>query len=69
MKPSEIRDMDHQDLEETLEEFQQELMHERGVAAMGGAPPNPGRISYLRRTIARMKTIAHERSEETDERL
>ncbi len=69
MKASEIRDMGHEDLEAALEELQQELMHERGVAAMGGAPPNPGRISYLRRTIARMKTIAHERSEETDERL
>jgi ribosomal protein L29 len=35
-------------------------MHERGVAAMGGAPPNPGKIRALRKNIARILTIAHE---------
>ena len=27
-----------------LKELRSELMHERGVAAMGGAPPSPGKI-------------------------
>ena len=60
MKPQEIRDMDSEELETVLAELQEELMHERGTAAMGGAPPNPGRISFLRRTIARIKTIRNE---------
>lgn len=64
MKAEEIRELAPDELEDTLEELQEELMHERGVAAMGGAPPNPGRISYLRRTIARIKTIRKETSEE-----
>jgi len=35
-------------------------MHERGVAAMGGAPPNPGKIRALRKNIARILTIMSE---------
>jgi len=35
-------------------------MHERGVAAMGGAPPNPGKIRALRKNIARILTIMRE---------
>lgn len=62
MKSQEIRDLEPEDLEETLDDLQQELMHERGLAAMGGAPPNPGRIGHLRRTIARIKTIKNERA-------
>jgi len=35
-------------------------MHERGVAAMGGAPPSPGKIRAVRRNIARILTIIGE---------
>ena len=35
-----------------LQDLRQELMHERGVAAMGGSPPSPGKIRQLRRQIA-----------------
>lgn len=40
-----------------LTELRDELMHERGVAAMGGAPPSPGKIRALRKNIARILTI------------
>src|SRR6266704_3642702 len=43
-----------------LTELRDELMHERGVAAMGGAPPNPGKIRALRKNIARILTIMRE---------
>nr|AKQ01964.1 50S ribosomal protein L29P [uncultured euryarchaeote Rifle_16ft_4_minimus_309] len=43
-----------------LAELRDELMHERGVAAMGGAPPNPGKIRALRKNIARILTIQRE---------
>lgn len=60
MDADEIREMEREDLLATLKDMQQELMHERGVAAMGGAPPDPGRIRELRKTVARIKTIIHE---------
>jgi len=34
-------------------ELKAELMRERGMAAMGGAPTSPGKIRALRRTISR----------------
>lgn len=65
MDAEELRDMSIDELEDTLREQQQELMHERGVAAMGGQPPDPGRIQTLRKTVARIKTILNEKR--TDE--
>ena len=52
--------MDAETLAKKLTELQDELMHERGVAAMGGAPPNPGKIRALRKNIARILTIIRE---------
>ena len=46
--------------EKKLLELREELMHERGVAAMGGAPPSPGKIRALRKNIARILTIMRE---------
>jgi len=52
--------MDEKGREAKLKELRSELMHERGVAAMGGAPPSPGKIRAIRRSIARMLTILRE---------
>ena len=60
MKSKEIRDMSAEERVAKLKELRNELMHERGVAAMGGAPPNPGKIRALRTSIARMLTIIKE---------
>lgn len=60
MKTKEIREMTKEDREKRLEEIRTELMHERGIAAMGGAPPNPGKIKTLRTTIARILTVQRE---------
>ena len=43
-----------------LRELREELMHERGVAAMGGAPPSPGKIRSLRKNISRILTVESE---------
>ncbi len=40
-----------------LGELREELMHEMGVSAMGGAPPSPGKIRSLKRQIARLLTV------------
>ncbi len=52
--------MDEKARAEKLKELRNELMHERGVAAMGGAPPSPGKIRAVRRNIARILTIMRE---------
>ena len=60
LKAKTIREMSREERENKLEEFQVELLHERGIAAMGGAPPNPGRIGSLKRQIARIHTVVKE---------
>jgi len=60
LRTKEIRAMDAAARDKKLRELRDELMHERGVAAMGGAPPNPGKIRALRKNIARIYTINSE---------
>jgi large subunit ribosomal protein L29 len=64
LKAKEIREYTKEERFEKLEELKRELMHERGVAAMGGSPPSPGKIRQLRTSIARMLTIMHEEGEQ-----
>lgn len=60
LKTKEIRAMRPEDLRAKFKDLSDELMHERGVAAMGGAPASPGKIRALRTNIARIHTITHE---------
>ncbi|HUT27203.1 MAG TPA: 50S ribosomal protein L29 [Methanomassiliicoccales archaeon] len=57
---SEIRKMNVDERAGKLRELQDELMHEKGAAAMGGAPNNPGKIRALRTNIARILTVQKE---------
>jgi large subunit ribosomal protein L29 len=60
LRTKEIREMTGEQRTAKLKELQDELMHERGVAAMGGAPHSPGQIRGLRKNVARLLTIMHE---------
>ncbi len=60
LRTKEIRAMRPDDLQAKFKEINDELMHERGVAAMGGAPASPGRIRALRTEVARIHTIMRE---------
>ena len=60
MKTKELRSMSAEDRAAKLKDTQGELMNARSVAAMGGAPRNPGEIRKLRTTIARIQTIDNE---------
>ena len=64
----EVRDMTPAEREAELEDIETELLNAKAVKAAGGAPENPGRISELRRTVARIKTIQREEGdlEETE---
>lgn len=60
LRMKEIREMDPEARVAKLRELRNDLMHERGVAAMGGAPPSPGKIRALRKNIARLLTVVRE---------
>ncbi|MBA3044735.1 MAG: 50S ribosomal protein L29 [Candidatus Thermoplasmatota archaeon] len=60
LKTSELRAMTPEVRAEKLREIRDELMHERGLGAMGGAPASPGKIRALRKNIARILTIQRE---------
>jgi large subunit ribosomal protein L29 len=63
LRTSEIRDMSVGERNQKLKELRDELMHERGVSAMGGAPSSPGAIRALRSNIARILTVQKEEEE------
>ncbi|NLT37530.1 MAG: 50S ribosomal protein L29 [Methanomassiliicoccus sp.] len=60
LRTSEIKTMSGEERVKKLRELRDDLMHERGTAAMGGAPANPGKIRALRTNIARIETIQKE---------
>lgn len=60
LKAGEVRAQSVEERKARLAELQRELMQERGVQAMGGSTPNPGKIRTLRREIARIHTINRE---------
>jgi len=66
LKPKDIKGMRPDDRDVRLRELNDELMHERGVAAMGGAPASPGKISAIRKNIARILTIQRELEQARD---
>ncbi len=63
LRTADIRSMDDEELQETLKEMRNDLMHEKGQASMGGAPPNPGKIRAMRTNVARILTVMKEREE------
>jgi large subunit ribosomal protein L29 len=58
-----LREMSPEERNVKLKEMREELMHQRGLAAMGGAPPSPGKIRAMRTTVARLLTIMKEKGE------
>lgn len=63
-KIKQLRDMKDEELKRKYDELKEELMRERGISAMGGAPPSPGKIESLRRQLARIETIMREKKNE-----
>lgn len=60
IRPKEIRQLNKEERSKKLDELRAELLHERGISSMGGAPYNPGKIKSLRRQIARIETVLME---------
>ena len=64
LKAKEIREFNPEERRKKLQELKSELMHERGVSAMGGSSPSPGKIRQIRRNIAKILTIMREEGEQ-----
>jgi len=60
LRMKDLRAMRPDELDKRLTTLEDELMHERGVAAMGGAPPSPGKLRALRTDVARIRTVMRE---------
>lgn len=61
LRASEIREMSEKEIDEKVAELRNELLKERAKASAVGVPENPGRIRAIKRTIARILTVKHER--------
>jgi len=57
-----LRALSDDDLRRRIADDENLLLRERGVAAMGGAPPSPGRMRALRTNVARALTVLNERA-------
>ena len=57
-----LRALTDDDLRRRVADDENLLLRERGVAAMGGAPPSPGRMRALRTNVARALTVLSERA-------
>lgn len=62
LRMNELRALSDEDLRAKIAAAENDLLRERGVAAMGGAPPSPGRMRALRTNVARSLTVLRERS-------
>jgi len=63
LSAKEVRAMTPEQRKENLLKLRGDLLHERGIADMGGAPTSPGKIAHMRRTVARILTIMKEKGE------
>ena len=59
MKFTELQKKSKDDLLKEIDRIELELMRYRAQVATGGAGKDAGKISQLKRTIARIKTIQH----------
>jgi len=60
LRMTEIRGMSPEEREQKLVELTTELTKMKTMIKAGGAVENPGRARALRRTIARIMTVANE---------
>ena len=62
LRMKELRALSEEDLRKKIASAENDLLRERGIAAMGGAPPSPGRMRALRSNVARALTVLTERA-------
>ena len=63
MKSKEIRSLDKTAIDEKVLELKKELVKMNAQVAIGTALKNPGQVREVKKTIARILTIEHERTQ------
>ncbi len=61
MKAKELRLMNELDLENKSTELKKELMRMNSQIAIGTSPKSSGKVGEIKRTLAKILTINHER--------
>lgn len=61
LRMKELRALSDEDLAKRAQDLEMDLLKERGISAMGGAPPSPGRLRAIRTNVARSLTVQNER--------
>ena len=64
LNPDDIRSMDEREKVRQLKRLREELMMLRSSQTGGGLSDNPAKSKLLKRQIARILTIMHERGEQ-----
>jgi len=62
MKAQELRGMNKPDLENKIIELKAELMKLNSQIATGTAPKNPSKLREIKRTIAKILTVRHDKN-------
>ncbi|MFH0868475.1 MAG: 50S ribosomal protein L29 [Candidatus Woesearchaeota archaeon] len=65
MKTKEIRSMDKSMLDEKMLELKKELVKINAQVAIGASLKNPGQSRKIKKTMARILTINHEKTSQT----
>ena len=63
MKSKELKVMSELDLKNKELELKKELMKINSQIAIGTLPKRPGKIKYMKRTIAKILTIRHQKQQ------
>jgi len=66
MKIKEIRSMSKEDLNSKLEELRKELIKVNAQIATGTTPKSPGQVKQIKKNIAKIVTVIHEKIKEVD---
>ena len=61
MKAKELRVINNLDIESKLVELKKELMKINSQIAIGTVPKSPGKVREMKRAIAKILTIKHEK--------
>ncbi len=62
LRMKDLRALTDEELAKRIRDLEMDLLRERGVAAMGGAPASPGHLRAVRTNVARALTVRTERS-------
>jgi large subunit ribosomal protein L29 len=63
IETDELRQMESTELKERMNDLKKEMIEERGQIEVGGFAENPGRISDIKKNIAKIKTELNQRND------